>query len=140
MMDIPFNNDELLMQQMQESFNKIDGAIYKDHYELSSETEFSALSWKNFLTHPKVTDWLIKEMNLIQQSKLRLLIRDIDSNTKSTGLPQLINVLSGLDNKKKKDDGPIFIYTYIPPNDQEKHAKNVKIADENLTPQDITKL
>lgn len=139
MMDIQFNRDEILLQQMQDSFNKIDGAIYLDHYELSKMTEFSALSWKEFLTHPAVADWMAQEMRLLQQSKLRLLIRDIDSNTKSTGLPQLINVLSGqLENVKKKDDGPIFIYTYVPLNNQEKHAPNVRTAEDDISLEDIT--
>lgn len=141
MMDILFEENEILLQQMQETFNKIEDAIYKDHYELSRMTDFSALSWKMFFTHPKIADWVTSEMTLIQQSKLRLLIKDIDANTKSTGLPQLINVLSGqLEDKDKKKDGPIFIYTYVPLNEQESEAPNVQTASKNLTITDITEV
>lgn len=141
MMDILFNDDELLLQQMQETFNKVEGAIYKNHYELSNETEFSALSWKKFFTHPEVNDWITQEMILVQQSKLRLLLRDIDGNTKSTGLPQLINTLtSQLQDKNKRDEGPVFVYTYVPLNQEEKHAPNVQMANEDFTVKDITKV
>ncbi len=141
MMDILFKDEENLFKQMQEAFNSIPDAIYKNHYELSKLTDFSSLSWKEFFTHPKVVDWMNQEMILIQQSKLRLLIRDIDGNTKSTGLPQLINTLSTqLDNKDKMKDGPIFVYTYIPPNDDEMNAPNVHTADKDYTIKDLTEI
>lgn len=141
MMDISFLDEELLFKQMQKAFNDIPEAIYKDHYELSRLTDFSAHSWKEFFTHPKVADWMNNEMILISQQKLRLLIKDIDSNTKSTGLPQLINTLSNqLENKGKNKDGPVFIYAYIPLNEQEKHAPNAKTVNKDYTIKDFTEI
>jgi len=139
-MDILFDDEELLMRQMQDAFNEIPDALYKDHYELAKVTTFSATSWKNFLTHPKVADWLTEEMKLVAQTKLRLLLKDIDSDTKSTGLAQLINTIGNhVDGTEdKKDTGPVFVYAFIPLNPQEEHAPNVRIS-ENIKLEDIIK-
>jgi hypothetical protein len=134
MMNIAFNEDEDLLTAMQEEFNTIPDAFFKTHYELSSASHFDALSWKKFLTHPAVVDWLTSEMRLIQQATLRGLMKDLNSssNAKSTGIPQLINALSSQVEKTTRDDGgPIFVYAYIPLNDQEEHATNVIRADRN---------
>lgn len=139
-MDILFEDDEILMRQMQESFNDIPDALYKDHYDLAKTTAFSATSWKNFLTHPKVADWLAEEMRLVAQTKLRLLLKDIDSDTKSTGLAQLINTIGAQveGSEDKKDSGPIFVYAFIPLNPQEEHAPNVRI-EKGIKLEDIIK-
>jgi len=139
-MDILFEDEDILMRQMQDAFNEIPDALYKDHYELAKTNSFSATSWKNFLTHPKVADWLAEEMRLVAQTKLRLLLKDIDSDTKSTGLAQLINTIGNhVDgNESKKDSGPVFIYAFIPLNSQEEHAPNVRI-EKNIKLEDIIK-
>lgn len=139
-MDIIFEEEEVLFRQMQDAFNEIEDALYKSHYDLAKETSYSATSWKNFLTHPKVADWLAEEMRLVAQTKLRLLLKDIDSDTKSTGLAQLINTIGnqvdGQDDKK--DSGPIFVYAFIPLTTQEEHAPNVRI-EKHLKLEDIIK-
>lgn len=140
MMNIIFGDDEQLFQKMQDEWNTTADAFFKTHFELAALTSFDALSWRKFLTHPAVTDWLNAEMRLIQQAKLRSLMKDLDSNTKSTGLPQLMNSLYGqVDKMEKKNDGPIFVYTYIPLNSQEVNANNVQIADNNAI-KDITSI
>lgn len=135
MMDIEFEKDELLFQEMEAAFNEIPDAFFKDHYQLSELTTYSALSWRKFLSHPKVVDWMKEEMFLVQQSRLRGLMQNLDSNSRSTGLPQLMNTLFAQTDKAKKDStGPIFVYMYVPLNEQEMHAPNVQIAkDDSLT-------
>lgn len=141
MMDIPFREDEQKLKDMMEQFNNIPDAIYLDHYQLSSITTFSSLEWKNFITHPLVADWLQSEMVLLAQAKYRLLIKDIDSNSRSTGLPQLINTLSNqIDGQSKKNEGPIFIVLHTPLNDEEKHAPNVKRLTPDLQLKDLTEV
>lgn len=138
MMDIEFDKNELLFAEMQESWNKVDDAFFKDHYELSKITGYDALEWRKFYSHPKVVDWMAQELMMLQNAKLRTLMRDLDGNTRSTGLPQLINTLATQTEKasKKNTDGPIFIYTYIPLNEQEKHSPNVQ-NKESDTSEDI---
>ena len=138
MMNVEFDEHEVIMQKMQEEWNNRPDAFYLDHYKLAEKSNFSALKWREFLCHPKVVDWLNQEMTLVQQSKLRLLIRDLDEDSRSVGLSQLINTLSSrLDKKEKVDTGPIFIYTMVPLNEQEEHAPNVAIA-EDYSSSDIT--
>lgn len=139
-MNIEFDETEKLFKEMQDAWNTIEDAFFKTHYELSEETTYDALSWRSFLTHPKVTDWLNQEMSVVQQAKLRALMKDLDGNSKSTGLPQLINALSNqVDKTAKSMDGPIFIYTYVPLNEQEKHAENVRFAEADII-KDITSI
>lgn len=141
MMDIPFREDEQKLKEMMVQFNNIPDAIYLDHYQLSSITTFSSLEWKNFITHPLVADWLQSEMVLLAQAKYRLLIKDIDSNSRSTGLPQLINALGNqIDGQSKKSEGPIFIVLHTPLNDEEKHAPNVKRLTPDLQLKDLTEV
>jgi hypothetical protein len=132
MMNIAFKEDEFLLQEMQDAWNQMPDAFYKTHFELSAETRFDALSWRKFLTHPAVVDWLNQEMSIVRQAKLRNLLKDLSSDTKSTGLPQLINALASQEDKVTKNtEGPVFVYMLTPLNDQEEHAPNVQHADHN---------
>lgn len=141
MMDIQFKEEEALYQEMQEAFNGIPDAIYLDHYELSKQTKYSSLKWKSFLTHPAVSDWFQSELRLMVDSKLRILIRDIDGNTKSTGLPQLINTLTAKSKEdSKKSSGPIFVVLHIPLNEQEQNAPNVRKYKSGLELKDLTEI
>lgn len=138
MMQIEFRDDELLFKSMQDAWNSIDGAFFLTHYDLAELTEFDAMDWRKFLMHPEVATWMESELGLLRESKLRALLKDVDSNSRSTGLPQLINALtSGKEKQGKDDSGPVFIYMYVPLNSQEKHAPNVKTASsdtaENLS-------
>ena len=138
MMNIAFKDEEILFHEMQKVFNRIENALYKDHYELAAETSYSALEWRTFLSDSRIADWFQQETIFIQQAKYRKLLQDLSSNTKSTGLPQLMNSLqNSINAATPKDNGPIFVYTYVPLNDEEKHAPNVKTVDKNLQPTDI---
>ena len=140
MMNILFNEEEILFIAMQDAFNEIDNALFKDHYELAQETHYSPLDWRKFLADPRVVDWFDQETQFITQAKYRKLLKDLSSDSKSTGTAQIMNSLqNAMKVQGKKDEGPIFIYTYVPLNDQELHAKNVKTVDANLQPTDIFK-
>ncbi len=139
MMNIEFEKDEKKFKEMQKEWNDIPDALFMTHYELSAITSFDALSWRKFLTHPAVVDYFNEEMAVIQQTKLRTLINEADVNSKSTGLPQLINAIAGqLDRQTIHKEGPVFIYTYVPLNEQEKQAQNVRFEDADIIA-DITK-
>lgn len=141
MMDIVFNEDEQQFQEMMEYFNALDNAIYLDHYELAKLSPYNAIQWKHFITHPKVADWMKAEMLLLAQAKHRLLIKDIDSNSRSTGLPQLLNALGAqIENSTARSEGPIFIVLHTPLNDDEKHAPNVKRLTKDLQLKDLTEI
>lgn len=128
-LDIDFSKDEKL-KNMLKAFNDIGhNAIYMTHYELAEKTGlYQPTDWKEFITNPKVVNAINEELNLIKRSKIMLLLKDIENN-KSTGQAQLLNTLLNQNKENVAKEGPVFIYTYIPPNPQEEHAENVVISD-----------
>jgi hypothetical protein len=125
-MNIQFNEYEIELQQMQEVFNDIGvDALYLSHHELAAATEFNAMSWREFLTDARVREFLESELALMQQSSIMKMMKDIDQS-KSTGQAQLLNTLIQQTSQSKKKDGPIFIYSYIPLNEEETYAPNVQ--------------
>lgn len=127
-MDIKFQEHEIEYQQLQVAFNDIGpDALYMSHYELAESSQFSAIIWKQFLTDSRVQDFLQSELALMQQASIMKMMRDIDQS-KSTGQAQLLNTLIQQTNTNKKKDGPVFIYTYVPLNEEEQHAPNTIIS------------
>lgn len=125
-MNISFEENELEFLAMQDAFNELGAdALYYSHHELAAATEYNALEWRAFLSDPRVQDYFQAELNLIQQSSIMKMMRDIDKS-KSTGQAQLLNTLVSQSNSSKKKEGPIFIYSYIPLNAEEVHAPNVE--------------
>ena len=127
MLDIEWNDEQ--MQAMQDEFNLLEPeSFYMSHYELAKKTEFDAASWKTFLTIPAVADYVTQELRILQQTEMRKLLKDISSNAKSVGTAQLLTALTKTLESTAPKDGPIFIYTYVPPNQKEIKSGNVKIA------------
>jgi hypothetical protein len=56
------------------------------------------------------------------------MLKDIDNN-RSTGQAQLLNTLLNQAKSNNIKEGPIFVYSYIPPNAQERNAANVEVLD-----------
>lgn len=128
-LDIDFKDGKMI--KMLELFNDLGhNAIYMTHYELAEKTGnvYQPTDWKEFITHPKVVNAINEELNLIKRAKVMLLLKDIENN-KSTGQAQLLNTLLNQNKENVAKEGPVFIYTYIPPNPQEVHAGNVVISD-----------
>lgn len=129
MMNIDFRANEEELQAMQEAFNELgQDAIYMSHYQLASKTEFNSTNWSVFLKDARVSDWLLGEMELVKQSKIRSIMKDID-NSKSVGQAQLLNTLINQTAEKNRDEGPKFIYCYVPLNEEEARATNVRILE-----------
>lgn len=107
--------------------------LMESHYELAVGSKFDATQWKGFLTHPQIADELNSEFLLMQQNKVRKLVGGLDSATRSTGQAQLINTLIGNIDKAgdNKNEGPAFIYTFVPVNAEQRHADNVVELDFN---------
>ena len=123
--DIKFKEDEQDLITLQESFNTIgERALYMTHYELAELSGDSPIAWKKFLTDPRVAAFISEEMRLLEQTKAAVMLRTVDTN-KNTGQAQLINTLLNRNKASEKKEGPVFIYTQVPLNDQERHARNV---------------
>ena len=118
--------------QMEEAFLKLGKqGLTMNHYDLAEVTEFTNPNdWKLFLQNEFVAKYVKDEFNAIQDSELRKLIMNI-SDSSSVGKAQLINTLQKLlsENNGDQKSGPAFIYTYIPLNENEIHADNVEVLD-----------
>ena len=126
MMDIKFNEDEDDMKDMQDLMNEIgQQALFMNHYELSAKTEISPIQWKKFLTDVRVAAFIEEELEMLKKSKVALMLSTVDSN-KNTGQAQLLNTLLNQTKGVERKEGPVFIYTQVPLNDQERHADNVR--------------
>lgn len=107
---------------------KNDG-LYLSHYQLAELTPIKdALIWKEFLMDPKTVDYVSTEMNLIRTAAINKMIAEAP-NSRSVGQSQLINALQKLDEKATHKEGPIFIYCYVPLNEDQKKAPNVRICN-----------
>lgn len=102
-------------------------ALYLNHYQLAMETRIKdAIVWKIFLTDPRIADYISSEMSLIRNASINEIIHKAP-NSKSVGQAQLINALVKIDESAANKNGPVFIYTYVPLNNEQKYAPNVSL-------------
>lgn len=99
------------------------------HYQLAERTELKdAIMWKEFLIDPKTADYIASEMQIIRSAAINEMVQKAP-NSRSVGQSQLINALQKLDEQAAHKEGPVFIYSYVPLNEQQKAAPNVRICD-----------
>lgn len=129
--NIEFKEDEKDFDRLQELFNEIgQEAIFMSHYELAERTDESPILWKAFLLDPRVSAFITEELDMLKKSKVAVMLNTVDTN-RNTGQAQLLNTLLNQTKDTDKKDGPVFIYTQIPLNEQEQHARNVVSLDGN---------
>lgn len=115
-----------LCKQLMEE--KAPRSIAWSHYDLAIETELDEIdTWREYLQEPDVMEWLQKERHLLQQSELAKLSTHMD-NTQSVGRAQLLTSMMKVTeaNKITSNDGPAYIYCYIPLSNEQRKAENVK--------------
>ena len=114
--------------------NNAPESISWNHYDLAEYTEIKNITvWKAFLLEATVQEWLEEERTILQQYELSKLTRDV-ANSRSVGQAQLINSMEKLNsaNRNKTTSGPIFVYTYIPLNAEQRAAPNVIELTEDI--------
>lgn len=126
--DIAFKPEEEDFRQCQEEFNLIGKeALFLSHYDLAEQTSIDQpILWKQFLTDPRVSVFITEELDMLKKSKVAIMLNTVDTN-RNTGQAQLLNTLLNQTKDNDKKEGPVFIYTQVPLNEQERHAKNVVI-------------
>lgn len=111
-------------------------ALYMNHYQLAAETNIrDTIVWKMFLTDPRIADYISSEMNLIRNASINEIIHKAP-NSKSVGQAQLINALVKIDEAALNKTGPVFIYSYVPLNDEQKFAPNVALTPIEQLPEE----
>lgn len=125
--DINFDKEkEKLFCELQEAFNNIGPeALQMTHYELAERSGDSPISWKKFLLDPRVGAYISEELDMLKKYQVSKLLNEA-STSKSTGQAQLLNTLLNQTKVSEKKEGPVFIYTRIPLNEQELGAENVR--------------
>lgn len=137
-MNISFDEYEIELQQMQAAYNEIGAdALFMTHHELAALTEFNTMSWRAFLTDARVRSFLEAELALMQQTSVMKMMKDIDQS-RSTGQAQLLSTLIQQTAQSKKKEGPIFIYSYIPLNEEETHAPDVSTLQSDPFTTDVS--
>ena len=110
-------------------------AITANQYQLEEMcsavgTPISADVWAEFLQEPDVRKYVQKQVEGIARAAINNLINDAGSSN-SVGKSQLISTLAKLIHDDEEPEGPVFIYTYVPPSEMEQLAENVKRPEEN---------
>lgn len=128
-MNLIFDDNEQDYAMCQEAYNELnpEEAMFMNHYELAADTGIAPDVWKRFLQHHKVADWMKSEMNVFKQAQMKKLIKKTTTESKSVGTAQMINALSKNMDDTTQKDGPVFVYCYIPLNQDELHAPNVRV-------------
>lgn len=101
--------------------------LYLNHYQLAQDTRIKdPIVWKMFLTDPRIADYVSSEMNLIRNASINEIVHNAPYS-KSVGQAQLINALVKIDEAASNKTGPVFIYSYVPLNYEQKFAPNVQL-------------
>ena len=132
-MEFNWNNPELA--ECQRLFMELpaDERIYMSHYELTDRTGYgTAQLWKEFLMDKRVSDWLQSETQLLKETQMRKLIKNVNDNERSVGAAQMLNALSKVTAPEDKKEGELIVYSYVPLNAREEKAPNVIINTQDL--------
>lgn len=102
-------------------------ALKCNHYDLVALTGTGTPDeWKELLQEPEVNDYIRKETELLQAAEFRKILFDVSDKDTSVGKAQLINAMMSVTERQTKKEGPIVIYSYIQPNEQQATAENVR--------------
>lgn len=123
------------------AYNKIDqfrifkqaglDALLANHYELAEQhPPYTSDDWRIFLQDPEASLYIQQEFTMIRDAEIRKIQAKASDNDRSVGAAQMINALTGVAEKTQgKKEGPIFIYSFIPPSSEQLKAPNVRIID-----------
>lgn len=129
MIHIDWGDEEL--QMMHEFYDKREPSVfYMTHYELAqldNAPTKNPTAWKQFITDPRVSEYISQELRLMQQVEVNKLLKGIATKANNVGVGQTLNALLKMSETSEVKDGPIFVYSYIPLSEQELNAPSVHI-------------
>jgi hypothetical protein len=138
MLNIKFKDDERTFKEMQVIFNTIaetsyPNILHKNHFEIWKQTgrQYTPELWKKFRMDPRVDEWYDEEFSLSAKNKVREMASKLGGDRKSTADVQAMSQLLGFLDKEKEKSTPTtkMVYCFIPLNDQEVNAPNVKVLE-----------
>ena len=127
---------DIEMLECWEAYEKLDpeDRLSMSHIELARYSEVEDReAWKRFLSLPVISDFISEEMRIFTQSQTRKLISTAVENDRSTGAAQMISALSKtMEDTGSKNNGQIFIYSYVPLNVNEAVAPNTQVEGRDI--------
>lgn len=132
-----FDKDiELELWQAVNSFNAAfkknpKEVLKKGYYELwEMDKNIDLYVWRVFYTDSRVREFYKKEFELGLDAKKQILLQQVGEN-KSTATNQALVALLKREEENQLDpnDNKIFVYSFIPLNENERNADNVKILE-----------
>ena len=99
-------------------------------YDLAEFTDIKDYTrWIEFMKEPAVAEAIDEELNLYIDAQKRKLIQTTTIDDKSVGKAQLITALTKANEGGAGTGGNLFVYNYIPLNENEKKRPNVNELD-----------
>lgn len=99
-------------------------------YDLAEFTDIKDYTrWIEFMKEPAVAEAIDEELNLYIDAQKRKLIQTTTIDDKSVGKAQLITALTKANEGGAGTGGNLFVYSYIPLNENEKKRPNVVELD-----------
>lgn len=99
-------------------------------YDLAEFTDIKDYTrWIEFMKEPAVAEAIDEELNLYIDAQKRKLIQTTTIDDKSVGKAQLITALTKANEGSAGTGGNLFVYSYIPLNENEKKRPNVVELD-----------
>ena len=120
-------------QNMFEIFKDLGiNALAMNHYDLEvcALSNYNATMWKAFLSEQDVKDYIKNEMEIIRTSQINKIVQN-SSDEKSVARAQLLSTLQKAGGDEEKAEGPVFIYCYVPLNDEQRFAPNIMEVDKD---------
>lgn len=102
-------------------------ALTMTHYDLNTEVpSVSKTEWREFLSDNTISQYIKEEMRIVSDAIQKQMIAGIaDGGDKSIGRAQIINTLEKINVDSEQKEGPVFIYSYVPLDNQQEQADNV---------------
>lgn len=99
-------------------------------YDLAEFTDIKDYTrWIEFMKEPAVAEAIDEELNLYIDAQKRKLIQTTTIDDKSVGKAQLITALTKANEGSAGTGGNLFVYNYIPLNENERKRPNVNELD-----------
>lgn len=128
------NLTDIQYQECKKAFVALkEEAFNLNHYQLAEITNIKdPLMWREFLMDPKTIEYVSSEMALIRNAAINQMVQKAP-NSNSVGQSQLINALQKIEESNTKKEGPAFIYCFVPLNEAQNEAPNVRELHTNIT-------
>lgn len=125
------------MYNYQSAFNELlPDSLTMNQYELADATMLPAENWSLFLKDGQVAKAIESELALVIKANQAKLVASAADNDRSVGAAQMLNAMAKIDAADKAETN-FFIYSFVPPTDNEMHAPTVRTETEWQPPSEI---